>query len=89
MEIKEQEKDGKITIWTKVSEYACSLGVRFTRGDRLQLYTHALVTTNWDIFTSQAGMAIADWYHNELLNYAEEHYPREFARMPAPIPRND
>ncbi len=89
MEITEKEKDGQITLWTKVAEYSCSLGLRFTKGDRLQFYVHSLITTNWDIFTSQAGMAIADWYHHELLNYAREHYPKEFASMPAPITRKD
>ena len=84
MEYTEEKKDGKVIIWTEVPEYVCQLGIQFEEGGRLQYYTHARVTTNWEIFTSDAGMEVADRYSRELLSVACERYPKEFAKLSGP-----
>jgi len=84
MEYTEEKKDGKVIIWTEVPEYGCQLGIQFEEGGRLQYYTHAIVTTNWAIFTSEAGMEVADRYRRELRREACERYPKEFAKIKQP-----
>lgn len=74
-------QDNTVTIWTDVPEYNCKLGIQFTPGERLQYYTHTRVTTLWKIFQSTEGMAIADFYHRELLKEACKRYPKEFKQI--------
>lgn len=82
-------KNGQVVIWTEVEEMGCRLGLLFTPGHRLQLYTHALVYENNEartkIFCNTKGMAILDnVIRPRLLQYASEHYPKEFQPLPDP-----
>lgn len=82
----ETTKNGQIIIWTDVEEMGCRLGLLFTPGHRLQYYTHALVYDNNEtrlkLFCSTEGMDVVDKVvRPRLLQYADEHYPKEFQRI--------
>lgn len=82
----ETTKTGQIIIWTESQDLGVRLGLRFTPGERLQLYTHALVAGSYDdyekLFCTTEGMAIVDKVLSpRLRQYADEHYPKEFQRI--------
>lgn len=87
----ETTKAGQIIIWTESQDLGARLGLRFTPGERLQLYTHTLVAGSHDdyvkLFCTTEGMVITSKILcPRLLQYASEHYPKEFRRMPEPVP---
>lgn len=80
-------KSGQIVIWTRSQELDVSLGLLFTPGERLQRYTSTIVTNTIEdrrkAFCTTKGMAMTTKVILPcLLQYAEEHYPKEFRPMP-------
>lgn len=72
------EKDGnQITIWDETNE----VGLRFTEGEPLQRYNAAIAVADINRVGTENGVADINQVIVELTQYAERHYPKEFAPL--------
>jgi hypothetical protein len=72
------EKDGKqITIWNDTER----VGLRFMEGETLQRYSSQIVLADAQRTGTEEGVADVTKIREELTEYAEQHYPKEFAPL--------
>ena len=76
MEYKIERDGGEVTVWNE----AAAVGLRFTEGETLQLYTCAIVLPPWKELT-QRDLERIQRVSNEIKDYCSEKWPREFAPL--------
>lgn len=66
-----------ITIWND----EVSIGLQFTEGEVMQLYDSDVVMKDYSILQTEVGIKRLSAIEKELMEYASEKYPYEFASL--------
>lgn len=75
------EKKNEFTIIWNDDE---TVGLQFEEGKTMQLYDKSVVVESYDLpqFQGEKGLTLLEKEIEELVSYAMQQYPMEFAEMP-------